>query len=453
MIPAHDRGLPVITPEISPSTSGRASAATTAARLCARDLVGGDTATVAALARRLHAPEWAEVLDAVSPALHAYLHFRLSGAGVTAALPADTAQTLARAGQAAAIMHLRQRSALRRAVARLNSRGIDAVLLKGAAVGPTIYPERSLRTMTDIDIWVPAGQLNAAVTSLLDHGFEVPARGHPTGRVSPAISQHRLRATDSGTLIELHGAVRSLEMLSPERVARCWARAVPLSGDNEWPVRIPRADDMLLHIALHLAATNRFANSQVGLLDLALLLEARRDQFDWAAVVADARTEGVAVYLALALVAAGLVWGARVPPEFVTLVGGIAHREALEALALEQVWTANTPLPYALERILRQPTLGTRVAAAVRRAMIHHHVPDPGAPGTLVSRVRSLARGVVHDLGVKVPGYARAWARGDLAAAELKRRAQLAGSRGQLGRLARDAEARLHPPPPRGGGG
>jgi hypothetical protein len=316
------------------------------------------------------------------------------------------------------------------------------VLLKGAALAHSVYPEPHLRPMADIDVWVPSAELLRAVRCLLDHGFEIPEGGLADGRLSPTLSQHRLRAVGVGVRVELHGMVHSLECLSPDRAERFRRRAEPLRiGDANTQMLCP--EDALVHTCLHLAMTNRFANSQLPLFDVFLLTDKRSTQIDWTGIARAARTDACAVYVTLALRLARTVWGARVPDEYFEAIGHIEDLDELEHLALEQVWEPNPDLPPVLERLLRLPTSPARLSAIIHRMFVQPWQPPVDGQRRGWNMARGAAEHWMNDLTVKVPRYFRAWASGALSRRELNRRAALAKRRGRIGALVRRSEAQL----------
>ena len=70
-------------------------------------------------------------------------------------------------------------------LAALGRAGIEALLLKGAALAHTVYPEPGLRPMRDVDILVPAAQAEEAQTVLLGIGFRA------TGIIEKLSANHR----------------------------------------------------------------------------------------------------------------------------------------------------------------------------------------------------------------------------------------------------------------------
>lgn len=61
---------------------------------------------------------------------------------------------------------------LERVLSRLEANGVEAILLKGAALALTVYPDPALRPMGDIDLLIRPSDLRAAVDALEAMGYE-----------------------------------------------------------------------------------------------------------------------------------------------------------------------------------------------------------------------------------------------------------------------------------------
>jgi hypothetical protein len=338
------------------------------------------------------------------------------------------------------VNELRQRSVVKRALACLASQHIDAVLLKGAALAATAYPQPHLRPMSDIDVWVPVERLPEAVRCLLDAGFEAPA-GSADGRLSPMLSQHRLRDPASSVRVELHGEIHSLECLSPERVQSFWRRSEPLVvGDVA--TRMLHPEDALMHTCLHLV-TNGFAGGQLGLFDARMIIEKWPGRIDWMALAETARREGSVVSLTLSLTVARRVWMAAVPDLYFSSVGDIEALDELEELAVEQVWETDLAVPPALERALREPNRSAGLAVLAHRLVVEPWQSRPDERRRAWSIAAGAAQRWLDDLTIKLPRYVRAWRTGALSGADFQRRARLAARRGRIGTLVSQAETDL----------
>ncbi len=154
-------------------------------------------------------------------------------------------------------------------VARLlTDAGVDALLVKGAALALTVYEEPAARLMSDIDMLVREGESDRVVAALVAGGCEV--RPEPGRRYSaPLLGETGVfvRAGAMTELVEVHTTLDKV-VTRPIDMASLFARAAPapaLPG-----LFVPAAEDHALLIALH-AASHDFAHP-VGFLDLELLL-------------------------------------------------------------------------------------------------------------------------------------------------------------------------------------
>jgi hypothetical protein len=149
------------------------------------------------------------------------------------------------------MLHVRQR--LNETVDVLAAAGIDAVLLKGAALGCTVYPTPVDRPMSDIDVLVPAERAREARDILLRAGWtwnselwqDQDYSGH---HHLPPLSDAR-----GGTLrLELHTELFITGHPFPlsGRLVRRDARTVTVDGRS---FRVPSTLHQLLHACLHFA--------------------------------------------------------------------------------------------------------------------------------------------------------------------------------------------------------
>ena len=182
----------------------------------------------------------------------------------------------------------------------LGACGVPAMLLKGAALVEVVYPETSMRDMSDLDVLVPADRVADATAALVQAGY-APLEEPPDGPPSrPARHDAKLVAPDGVVAVELHRHL--VDGVDPARfdVAELWSRARPGgSGDHV----VPAPHDLLLHVALHFVAGREVrsegALSQVR--DIAWVAE--RGGVDWSALADVSRRFGVRARVQLALVA------------------------------------------------------------------------------------------------------------------------------------------------------
>ena len=137
------------------------------------------------------------------------------------------------------------------ALALLAEAGIEAVLLKGAALARGVHAEFSSRPMRDLDLLVRPADAWRAQRLFLAAGWRADDCGE--GAEERYRGHHHLP-----TLVDGRGTELGLELhtgLFPDghpfrlEASDVWARSVPLGGG----ARIPSPEDLVIHLSLHFA--------------------------------------------------------------------------------------------------------------------------------------------------------------------------------------------------------
>lgn len=146
--------------------------------------------------------------------------------------------------------------------------GLSAMLVKGAALAITVYPDPAARSMSDIDLLVRPGERDRVVGALARGGLELQATGdRPASSELLGETLLLARAGSLTTLVEVH---TSLDKVVPRPVdlAAIFARALPAPGLRG--LLVPALEDHALLVALH-AAGHDFRHP-AAFVDLDLLL-------------------------------------------------------------------------------------------------------------------------------------------------------------------------------------
>ena len=135
--------------------------------------------------------------------------------------------------------------------------GVEAVVLKGAALCSTVYPNIAERTMQDVDLLVRRSQLGLAHRCMLGLGYETseasserigPFQVYTTGERG----YHR-QLGQFNLIFELHWQLSSVEAYSRIDVESLWAERNPLQIGEVYAWQLsPR--DTLMHVCVHLAS-------------------------------------------------------------------------------------------------------------------------------------------------------------------------------------------------------
>jgi len=247
--------------------------------------------------RALRAAEW----HRLSPLL--FCHLRDDER-----VPAAVHSALERAYLAASARSLFLARALHEALDALAAAAVPALLLKGAALLGAAYPDRAQREMLDLDVLVPAEQLEGASAALAALGYGALGGAHAAeadaGRAAhhdPAlVREERLLA------VELHHQI-AIEGEGRVDVPELWRAARPVPGAAHLR---PAPEHLLVHVCLHFTR-NRLGGSHrrrhtggalAQVCDVARIVE--REPLDWDALARTARGWRLDARVFLALFAA-----------------------------------------------------------------------------------------------------------------------------------------------------
>jgi hypothetical protein len=207
--------------------------------------------------------------------------------------------------------HLRDRSELERVLARLAAEGIPVILLKGAALVGTVYPEAGLRPMGDVDLLVPRPRLDDAQVVVQRTGYAPMEEGRDERW---AFHQHlpRLVGTEHSVAIEIHGHVVRLDGPVAFDIQDFWDRS-QRSTSTTAPARELAAEDMVLHLCLSFFR-DRLFHSRGALRQLCDIAEVvRQRSIRWDAVVDRSRSYGIAGPVACSLRLSAMLLEAPLP--------------------------------------------------------------------------------------------------------------------------------------------
>ena len=252
--------------------------------------------------------------------------------------------------------------------------GLPVLVLKGAALAETVYPERALRPMADIDLLIREEDLERAESRLRTVGYEV-AHDPETKAELRARHHHWVfrsaRADAGGIPIEVHwdldppGAAGRLEHPGSLRAGRTRSR----SRESTRSCFRPRT--LLLHVCLHLCR-HRFNGGVIALCDIAAAFPDYDGRLDWGRFERRAARVGASAYAFVPLRLAADLMGADG-----AAVAVLARLRALDAgdrlfeLARERILEEKGDVRGAAELRLRwrRRSLGGRWAAVRRVAL------------------------------------------------------------------------------------
>ncbi|MGO9899302.1 MAG: nucleotidyltransferase family protein [Solirubrobacteraceae bacterium] len=345
------------------------------------DLSGWDGAQ---WGRTLKAADW----HRLSPALFCHLQAR-PGA------PPAVLSALERGYMANAARMLFIREAVDRIVRALDAAQVPSLLLKGAALVESLYPDAAQREMLDIDVLVPKNQLRSGDAALAPLGYRQISAGVPQNgeRRHPAqeLPHHipALVGEEQLVAVELHHHVAIAGEGSFD-MAGFWerSRTVPSTGH-----RIPSPEDLLLHVCFHFtrnrlggSAAHRNTGGALGqIADIARIVDG--EQLDWDGLAERALAYGLGARVFLALFAARELGVAIPRPALTRMWPAGFDREIGRRLVDLRVLRAGDHLPVRSMRWMVAPS---------REVLSRGWNADPIAP-------LSLARAYLRRAGAHAP--------------------------------------------------
>ena len=238
---------------------------------------------------------------------------------------------------------LRQQAALwdlerDRVLSRLEEAGLVPLILKGGALRHTVYKEPAERSLGDLDLVVPLDQLEPAETILMSLGYQ----SIWAAEVIEAYRRYHFHLGfrhQNGFLVELHWALsrRGSFDLDTQTV---FSRAQTTQRANCPPLRLPSAEDILMHMATQ-NDEDAFGRLR-RLVDLDRIV-ASTPELDWAYLREAAQRGGAQAFLGLSLRLAELLLNTPVPSGFI------------DGLRLSRLCRANLALLRPVAWVLTEP--------------------------------------------------------------------------------------------------
>ena len=186
---------------------------------------------------------------------------------------------------------------LRRLLAALADAGADVLLIKGAHLAYTVYPDPALRPRNDTDILVRPGHEHAARRALETLGYE-----RQPAITGAAVQGQTIfeRPGVPGTVLDVHWRLAApIVAADPFDFSQLWRRAqfIPRLGPA---TRGPHHRDAIAIAAVHLVAHHPNELGLLWLHDLHLLVRTL-DDVDVDVMIAEARSRRVSTIVATAL--------------------------------------------------------------------------------------------------------------------------------------------------------
>lgn len=324
------------------------------------------------LLESLEKETWENIaVTAIALGLAPLLHWHLAEAKVTP--PPLTQAKLALTWQA----HAKRNEAISQQLAELLGafacQKIDVLVLKGALLAATVYPEAALRPMNDIDLLFRVEDLSRVGSVLEGLGYQGK---HKSAEQGPGITKHlstyRRKGRQGDTpnpylsaggerMVEPHGSLEeSWFGLKVDITPGVWRRAVPVSLDGQPAYRLSTSD-MILHLTVH-AAFHVIMGAAVfvQLYDIGRVLETWAAELNWDEILGLTRQAQAQAFVFAGLYWAKTLYGATIPETILTAL----EKECPSDLA---VYVRSLDAPGLFRRTQHPPL--TTVSQRLRRGL------------------------------------------------------------------------------------
>ncbi len=272
-------------------------------------------------------------------------------------VPPATLAQLEGAYRVNGVFNLLWQHELRRVLAQLVGSGIPVVLLKGAALLHTVYPDAALRQLRDLDLLVAGRQLPAAELHLVALGYQPAEERWPVGQWPPEWYEKKYRRVTGGgreSLVEIHWGLARRGAPFRMGVTELMAASEPVVVDGV-EARVLNPLHQILHLCTHLAYNDGFGVGLSRLSDLHQTVGAFRARIDWEELAEEARRFRASLCLRYSLAVASALLGTDLPPELLEGPRALPLRTTLAKAALERVLANDrdpSPLPSTMAKLV-----------------------------------------------------------------------------------------------------
>jgi hypothetical protein len=278
-----------------------------------RELAEEDLRELYASARRLIVAEWERLaVLAGDEGMQSLVLEHMTAAGLVPEMPEHVSKSLLAAYSAAWIRNRRLRGQLVRIIQALAESGIEVMPVKGVLLAERCYGELALRPITDLDLLVHPADVPEIGRILVALGYQgLYGEDNPLdfyGLVYHTIAYYG----GDNELIELHWELANLPAyLSRMRADDLWRRSRPIQFAGQ-SVHTLAPGDELRYLCFHYAAQHQSARL-IWLVDIAELVRALPQDWDWKIFVDQTITAGLATPVTVALERAQSLLGLRLP--------------------------------------------------------------------------------------------------------------------------------------------
>jgi len=165
--------------------------------------------------------------------------------------------------------------------------GIKTIVLKGAMLAETVYPNIALRSMGDIDLLIHKDDLDRAEKRILELGYIFNEHYRSAEwyieklhHLAPLFNPNKI------VKIEVHHNIIPPSNPFAINIDEFWQRALPAKIANT-DVLILSPEDLILHLSLHICYLDQFVGRIKGLCDILEVVRHYQGKINWTQITTE----------------------------------------------------------------------------------------------------------------------------------------------------------------------
>ncbi len=234
----------------------------------------------------INTDEWNDLIEkAKRLRVASMLYYRIGKSEIVNKIPKDILMSMRKTYLNSLSINMRLQKQLLSILNKMQSEVMSIIILKGFALGETIYNNIAIRPMGDIDLLVKAEYFEKFDRIMSDSGWENESY---LNRLGSSVKHSKHVGYSKNKLhIELHPKIYELPLIDP------WERAkkIEIGGTEAF---ILGTEDFLMHLCLHLEYHGLDMSSNLlWYIDIVELVRVHWNDIDWVYVIDSARKNKV----------------------------------------------------------------------------------------------------------------------------------------------------------------